>query len=263
MVNARMYRTPTSWLVQDSRKKLDTFIASADVTVSETAERRLGASACSALLRNYILSCLPSSSSGTPKSSSDGSTTSAGLRKAAQAVAEAAPDSEAAMLLLAAAASLLGSSPDGVAVIKAWVDGHSSSDVTTALLLGAHLASSGSAPKLSLSLELLSHERLPGNVRHACAVVATRAAMHEKISGDEALERLLQEAEAAAKFWQEQPASEEQASSLAACVEHQVVLCLKKGTPEVALQRLQDLQVLPNLPACLSDLHLTACRPLP
>ena len=209
--------------------------------MTEAAERRLGASACSALLRNYILSCLPTSSAA--KSSSDGSTGNADLRKAAQAVAEAAPECEAAMLLHAAAAALLGSAPDGVAVVKAWVASHSSADATTALLLGAHLALCGPAPNLNLSLELLSHKRLPGNVRHACAVVATRAAMHEKLSGDGSVERLQQEAEAAAVYWQGQPASEDQASSLAACVEHQVVLCLRQGTPEAALQRLRDLQV--------------------
>lgn len=242
-------------LLQEARKKLGAFMESAEVAVSEAAERRLGAPACSALLRNYILSCLPTSTSGGSKSSSDGSATSADLRSAAKAMADAAPDSEAAALLHAVCAGLLGSFADGVSVIKSWVDSHSSADATTALLLGAHLACSGSAPDLSLGLELLRHDRLPGTVRHACAVVATRAAMHEKISGDAAADQLQEEAQAAAQFWQGQPASEEQSGHLAACMEHQVVLALRQGTSESALKSLQDLQV-PSLSSC-TLLHLT------
>lgn len=211
--------------------------------MSEAAERRLGGSACTALLRNYILACLPTSSSG-PKPSADGSATRTGLQNAARAIAESAPDSEPAMLLHAAATGLLASTADGVAITQAWVDAHSGSDATTAILLGAHLACCGSAPNLKVGVELLSHDRLPGNVRHACAVVATRAAMHEKISGDEAVDRLQQEVNAATEFWQGQPPSGEQAASLAACVEHQVVLYMRQGAPEAALQRLQELQVL-------------------
>jgi hypothetical protein len=229
------------WLLQDARKKLGAFIDTTEVAVTEAADRRLSSSACATLLRNYILACLPSSS--TPKSSADGSVSSANLQRAAQAAAEAAPDSEAAMLLHAATAGLLGSADAGVRVIQAWLDSHSGSDQTTALLLGSHLACCGSAPNLTLGLELLSHDSLPGHVRHACAVVATRAAMHEKLLGEEAVGVLQQEAEAATQFWQGQPASDEQAATLVACIEHQVTLCLRQGTPEAALQRLRDVQV--------------------
>jgi hypothetical protein len=246
------------WHMQDAAKKLgscvDTHAKPASVVAS--LRERLSGSQQSGLLHNSTVFSLLLLQHGTKKQGGSAGSVG-GCVAAAQALAEASPHSEAAIMLLAAATATSNSVSDGIDVLKSWLAGDGKQHPMRPTLLAAHLALVSRPPEAAIAIDLLRSSALPGNVRFAPALVATRAALAEAFTsgGDGSAKAELQEA---LTWWEGQPAGEQRTRACCGCLEQLGAACLRQGDTEAAMQALRKLQVCLMMKSCL--LRLPASR---
>lgn len=228
--------------IQEARRKLASFIEAQTGSITDALAQRLPRNAQASLRHNYALAGLlvATNVGGRALASSLGTSQTC---TTAQSLLTDMPSSQNALLLSAAATGLLHSPDDSIEAVKQWVNEHPDADVTQAILMGAHIASSAQPPKLEAALLLLGHPRLPQAVVHAPAVLATRACLRERLTVPQAAKESQQELHAAIEWWTNEAADSGCREALAACHEHQAALQLRQGESQAALQSLTALQV--------------------
>lgn len=228
--------------MQEARRKLASFIEAQTGSVTDALAQRLPRAAQASLRHNHALAGLlvAITVGGRAVASNMGKCQTC---TTAKSLLTDMPYSQNALLLSAAATGLLQSADEGVEVVTQWANEHPDADVTQAMLMGAHIASSAQPPKLEAALLLLGHPRLPKAIVHAPAVLATRACLRERLSVPHAAEASQQELQAAIKWWTDEAADSRRSEALAACHEHQAALLLRQGELQAALQSLTALKV--------------------
>lgn len=228
--------------MQEARRKLAPFVDTHTGAITQALAQRLPQAAQASVRHNHALAGVLGAvgSGGRPGPSGTGISQTCA---AAQALLQERPDLEDGLLLHAVATGSLHSSDQGIKVVKTWLQDHPSAEATRAALMGAHIASSAQPPKLETALSFLTHPRLADNVKHAPAVLATRALLRERLARPQAAQQSGQELQAAIGWWTDQAASSKRTEALVACNEQQAVLLMRTGDSQGALQSLKTLKV--------------------
>eukprot|EP00892_Ulva_mutabilis_P007847 jgi/Ulvmu1/5434/UM022_0229.1 len=231
---------------KDARRKLAPFIDAQTASVTTALAQRLPQAAQVSLQHNHalagVLAAVGASGRMAPLGTAISQTCSA-----AQAILQDLPDLEDALLLHAAACGLLQSADQGIKAVNEWLQGHPSANVTRSALMGAHIACSAQPPKLDAALSFLTHERLAEDIKHAPAVLATRAYLRDRLARPEANDESGQELQAAIDWWTSQVVSSARGEALSACYEQQSAFLIRVGDMQGALKSLNALKDVTSL----------------